>query len=137
MDMKFCWFQRLVSNSTKGSHHRCSIKKVFIKKETLAQRFSCESCKIFKNTSLTEHLWMTAFFLQQLLALYFAIIYNFQVVKSHYSGKKLIHIFQEVYRFRFLLHRCFFSFSLTQSVCWEQPTALLARTQCFWPILKI
>ena len=31
----------------------------FIKKETLAQMFSCEFCKISKNTFLTEHLWAT------------------------------------------------------------------------------
>ena len=28
----------------------------FIKKETLAQVFSCEFCEIFKNTFFTEHL---------------------------------------------------------------------------------
>ena len=28
----------------------------FIKTETLAQLFSCKSCKFFKNTFLTEHL---------------------------------------------------------------------------------
>ena len=33
----------------------------FIKKETLAQVFSCEFCKIFKNTFFTEHLWKTAY----------------------------------------------------------------------------
>ena len=32
----------------------------FIKKETLAQVFSCESCEISKNTFFTEHLWTTA-----------------------------------------------------------------------------
>ena len=32
----------------------------FIKKETLAQVFSCEFCKIFKNTFFTEHLRTTA-----------------------------------------------------------------------------
>ena len=32
----------------------------FAKKETLAQVFSCELCKIFKNNIFTEHLWMTA-----------------------------------------------------------------------------
>ena len=31
----------------------------FIKKETLAQVFSCEFCKIFKNPFLTEHPWTT------------------------------------------------------------------------------
>ena len=32
----------------------------FIKKETLAQMFSCEFCEIFKNTFFTEHLWTTS-----------------------------------------------------------------------------
>ena len=32
----------------------------FIKKDTLAQVFSCEFCEIFKNTFFTEHLWTTA-----------------------------------------------------------------------------
>ena len=31
----------------------------FIKKETLAQVFSCEYCEISKNTFFTEHLWTT------------------------------------------------------------------------------
>ena len=33
----------------------------FIKKETLAQVFSCEFYEIFKNAFFTEHLWTTAF----------------------------------------------------------------------------
>ena len=32
----------------------------YIKKETLAQVFSCEFCEISKNTFFTEHLWDTA-----------------------------------------------------------------------------
>ena len=32
----------------------------FIKKEALAQVFSCEFCQISKNTFFTEHLWATA-----------------------------------------------------------------------------
>ena len=31
----------------------------FIKKETLAQVFSCEFCEISRNTFFTEHLWAT------------------------------------------------------------------------------
>ena len=31
----------------------------FIKKETLAQVFSCEFCKISKSNFFTEHLWAT------------------------------------------------------------------------------
>ena len=33
----------------------------FIKKETVAQVFSCEFYKIFKNTFFTEHLWTAGF----------------------------------------------------------------------------
>ena len=32
----------------------------FIKKETLAQVFSCKPCEISKNIFFTEHLWTTA-----------------------------------------------------------------------------
>ena len=32
----------------------------YIKKETLAQVFSCEFCEASKNTFFTEHLWTTA-----------------------------------------------------------------------------
>ena len=35
--------------------------KVFIKKETLAQMFSCEFCEIFKNIFFVEHLRATTF----------------------------------------------------------------------------
>ena len=35
---------------------RCSVKKV-LKKETLAQVFSCEFCEISKNNFFIEHLW--------------------------------------------------------------------------------
>ena len=64
----------------RGSHQRCSMKKVFleilqdsqestcarvsflmacnfIKKEALAQVFSCEFCESSKNTFFTGHLW--------------------------------------------------------------------------------
>ena len=34
----------------------------FIKKETLAQVFSCEFSEISKNTFFTEHLWTTVSF---------------------------------------------------------------------------
>ena len=32
----------------------------FIKKETLAQVFSCAFCEVSKNTFFTEHLWMSS-----------------------------------------------------------------------------
>ena len=37
--------------------HLC--QSLFIKKETLAQVFSCEFCEIYKNTFFTEQLWTT------------------------------------------------------------------------------
>ena len=57
-----------------SSHQRCSMEKrildncarvsffnsLFIKKETLAQVFSYEVCKISKNTFFTKHIWATA-----------------------------------------------------------------------------
>ena len=59
-------------------------------------------------------------------------------MKSHWSGKKFIDITQGFYRSRFLLHRYFFSFSLTNAclpcrfyakrlLYYEQPTVLLTR----------
>ena len=77
-------------SGSRSSHQRCSLKKGvlnniakftrkhlcgtkvsfliklqawtcnFIKKEALAQAFSCEFCDIFKNIFFTEHLWTTA-----------------------------------------------------------------------------
>ena len=47
----------------KSSHQRFSLRKAsaynFIKKETLAQVFSCDFCKISKMTFFTEHLRAT------------------------------------------------------------------------------
>ena len=37
-----------------------ALARNFIKKETLAQVFSCEFCEISKNTFFTELLWATA-----------------------------------------------------------------------------
>ena len=60
-----------VDSSTKcrNSYRRCSVRKPifrnskvcnFIKKQTLAQVFSCESCEISRNTFFTKHLLATA-----------------------------------------------------------------------------
>ena len=76
------------SSEYRSSHCRCSVRKgvlrnyakitgkhlcqsiffnkvagrssTLLKKEALAQVFSCEFCEIFKNTCFTEHLWATA-----------------------------------------------------------------------------
>ena len=45
-----------VSQTVKITYHRLNS----IKKETLAQVFSCEFCEISKKTFFTEHLWKTA-----------------------------------------------------------------------------
>ena len=61
----------------------------FIKNDTLAQGFSCKILQNFEEHLFTEHLWMTAWMiasiLQQLLPLYFAIIYNWQLSSSQKS----------------------------------------------------
>ena len=61
----------------------------FIKKETLAQVFSCEFCEISKNTFFTEHLRTTASGLTQqthtiisLLFIFVLIIFNSRFIKS-------------------------------------------------------
>ena len=46
------------SSSTHGKENGAACN--FIKKETLAQVFSCEFGEISKNTFFTEHLWATA-----------------------------------------------------------------------------
>ena len=62
---KFTWkhlCQSLFFNKVAGSDLWETLAQAcnFIKKETLAQVFSCEFCKISKNTFLAEHLWATA-----------------------------------------------------------------------------
>ena len=56
----FC--EKRCSWQFRGIHRKTpvpeSFSKKFIKKETLAQMFSCEFWKVFKST--TEHLWTTA-----------------------------------------------------------------------------
>ena len=39
----------------------CLRPATLLKKETLAQVFSCEFCEIFKNTFITKHLWWPCF----------------------------------------------------------------------------
>ena len=48
----------------------------FIKNETLTQVFSCEFCKIFKNTFFTEHLLTTAFCKKLCKLLFFLTKYS-------------------------------------------------------------
>ena len=49
-------FAKFTGKHLRRSLHTCNI----VKRETPAQVFSCEFCKIFKNTFFTEHLQMAA-----------------------------------------------------------------------------
>ena len=93
-------------NSFRSSHQRCSVKKVFLeisqnsqestcarvsflikllfflKKETLAQVFSCEFYEISKNTFFTEHLWTTS-----------SVLYLFQMILSNFFQNVVLRCF--------------------------------------------
>ena len=51
-------------------------------KKALAHGFSCEFCKIFENNFFTKNLWMSVSILQQLLALQFAVEYNWKLLSN-------------------------------------------------------
>ena len=106
----------------------------------------------FQEYFFTQHLWITAFILQQVLTLYFAIIYRWQLSSSkrHQFGKNFIHISQGFSRFH--LHRIYlFIFFCSQFfgqmpvqlvgyakriLCSEQRTLLLARKHLTIMLLK-
>ena len=52
-------FLEISQNSQENTCARVSFLIKFIKKETVAQAFSCEFCEISKNNFLTEHFWTT------------------------------------------------------------------------------
>ena len=62
----------------------------FIKKETLAQVFSYEFCKISKNTFFTEHLWATASVHQLVNHLLHSVILLFNHIRSQYIGNEWV-----------------------------------------------
>ena len=116
-------------------------------KETLEHGFFCGFCKVFKNIYFIKHLWMTASILQQLLALYFAIIYSWQlsIIERSFGKKFHPYISRNVYIFfAFFVFLIFFDkfLPVTQSVCCctlsIQPFCRSGdtQTQWFWPILK-
>ena len=145
------FFGKRCSQKFRNIHKRASFLSCnFIKNKTLTQRFSFGFCKIFKNIFFTEHLWM------ELLALYFVIIYRWQLSSNEKSvvGEKVIHMPKRFYRFRFIylfiylfhffpfINKYLFTLLDMQSVCCtrsSQPFCWLGNTytQCFWPILKI
>ena len=111
------FFGKKCSQKFRHIHKRASFLSCnFIKNKTLAQRFSCGFWKIFKNTFFTEHLWT------ELLALYFGIIYSWQLSSNQKSivGEKVIHMSKRFYRFTFTylfiyLFISFFSLLLTNT----------------------
>ena len=103
------------------------------------QGFSCEFFKMFKNTFFPDHLWMTASALKQLLALYFPIIYSWQLSSSEKSlvGKNVHPYISKILQISFI-QIFFFSFTMTNAcvilvgyakrmLYSEQPTVLFAR----------
>ena len=104
------FFGKRCSQKFRNIHKRASFLSCnFIKNKTPAQRFSFGFCKIFKNIFFTEHLWM------ELLALYFVIIYRWQLSSNEKSvvGEKVIHMPKRFYRFRFIYLFIYFIFSLS------------------------
>ena len=59
IDRSFTWFWSLLIKNRSSHQQMCSIKKCvlknFIKKETLAQVFSHEFCKMFKSTTFLQN----------------------------------------------------------------------------------
>ena len=89
----------------------------FIKKETLAQGFSCEFCKIFKNTFFRTPLGGCFYFttaVDVILCNYIKLA-TFKDWKLIGREKTFIHKSQGFYRFRFLFLFLFFSFSLSNA----------------------
>ena len=82
----------------------------FIKKETLAQVFSCEFCEISKNTFFTEHIWQLLLFLS-LSVVPLLVLFNF-----YYRAKWVLYLQALVAFIYFILMifvkklKCFLSF---------------------------
>ena len=78
---------------------RCEICSKLTIKETLAQVFSCEFCKISKNAFFTEHLWKTASDIIQLSLAIFPhkTISYFLVQHVLFSAKNIFFIIDDVF----------------------------------------
>ena len=77
----------------------CRVSCNFIKKETLAQLFSCEFCEISKNNFLTEHLRTTASVTLLQLHTYFHLpLFPYRSSHRTYSIKKGYIKFRKIHR---------------------------------------
>ena len=111
----------------------CLLSCNLIKKEALAQGCFCEFCKIFRSRLFTEYIWMTASILQQLLALYFAVAYSWQLLSSEKAlvGRKFIHISQHIYILIFFFFfviffdKCLFTLSVSDRLLYSEQTTVL------------
>ena len=72
----------------------------FIKKETLAQVFSREFCKIFKNIFSTEHLSTSASVLRTLWSIYDEFFAKMRCTKNKFSIKYLFSKYDQIHSFR-------------------------------------
>ena len=111
----------------------CLLSCNFIKKEALAQGCFCEFCKIFRSRLFTEYIWMTASILQQLLALYFAVTYSWQLLSSEKAlvGKKFIHISQHIYILIYFLFFCHFLWQMFVYLVSFRSSAVFWADNCF------
>ena len=145
LKLKFCWFQRLGSNFTSGSHRFCSTKKGVYKNFAIfTGKYPYQSiylnCNFIKNK-----LWHRGFLvnfarslrtpsiLQQLLALYFANIYSWHVLSSEMSIVGKINLstcfknftdfdfFYTDFFFHFLLRKAYAVFWAANRFCLETP----------------
>ena len=64
----------------------------FVKKETLAQVFSCEVCEVSKNTFFTEHLRATA---SDISKLYCPLQLFVTVTPNHENNAKILPVYSE------------------------------------------
>ena len=107
----------------------------FIEKETLAQGVSCKFCDTF----FTENLLMTASILKQLLDLYFAIIYSWQLSSSEkslvWTKKSSIYFkdFTDLEFFYFLLHKRYTVPWAANCFVGSETPKSNAFDQCFFP----
>ena len=91
-----CWPRQMTSRVIVGleipqKFHRPEAYNI-IKKETLAQVFSCEFCYIYKSSSFTEHLWATASAQKDpdKIVNYFSVKSCLRTMDQHYTVKFLV-----------------------------------------------
>ena len=81
----------------RSSHLRCSVRK------TVLKNFSCEFCKISKNTFFPEHVWATGFLLIPCKPFHGEKIFlscEIKVVKADVNFTKEIHLHLDTFHLR-------------------------------------